>query len=141
MLATYQPSCFAEATQDKQFIEKILTDSFGRQYRVVFAVSFVDGEVRGRVISATLIETAPQLKGDSINKAAFCLPSASSDILSPFSLLHNDNAPPSRTWIVARRAVGEDDSRFFFHFINIAHRRPSASIPACLGTSIFLRTR
>lgn len=48
-----------------RFIEKILTDSFGRQYRVLFAVSFVDGEIKGRVISATLIQTTAQLRGDS----------------------------------------------------------------------------
>jgi hypothetical protein len=42
MLTPYRP----------QFIEKILTDAYGREFRVTFAVSFVDGEVRGRIISA-----------------------------------------------------------------------------------------
>ncbi len=47
MLTPYRP----------QFIEKVLTDAAGRRFRVVFAVSFVDGEARGRIVSATEINT------------------------------------------------------------------------------------
>ena len=39
-----------------RFVEKILTDASGRQFRVVFAVSFVGGEVRGHIVSATEIK-------------------------------------------------------------------------------------
>jgi len=39
-----------------RFVEKILTDASGRQFRVVFAVSFTNGEVRGRIVSATEIK-------------------------------------------------------------------------------------
>ncbi len=47
-----------------QFVTKILTDQYGRQYRVVFAVSLVNGEVRGRIISASLLTPeAPKLAG------------------------------------------------------------------------------
>lgn len=35
-----------------RFIEKILTDRSGRQFRVLFLVSLVNGEVRGQIISA-----------------------------------------------------------------------------------------
>src|ERR1035437_5955779 len=35
-----------------RFIEKILTDRNGRQFRVLFLVSLVNGEVRGQIISA-----------------------------------------------------------------------------------------
>ncbi|MDR3558621.1 MAG: hypothetical protein P4L61_03750 [Candidatus Pacebacteria bacterium] len=33
-------------------MEKVLTDRNGRQYRVLFLVSLIDGEVRGQIVSA-----------------------------------------------------------------------------------------
>jgi len=75
MLAPYRP----------QFVEKILADSFGRQFRVVFAVSYsIDGEVRGRIVSAQPIEL---LKGSTIrSQANACLPCAQSLNLQSFNL-------------------------------------------------------
>jgi hypothetical protein len=35
-----------------RFIEKVLTDRSGRQFRVLFLVSLVNGEVRGQIVSA-----------------------------------------------------------------------------------------
>jgi hypothetical protein len=35
-----------------RFIEKVLTDRTGRQFRVLFLVSLVNGEVRGQIVSA-----------------------------------------------------------------------------------------
>jgi hypothetical protein len=35
-----------------RFIEKILTDRNGQQFRVLFLVSLVNGEVRGQIVSA-----------------------------------------------------------------------------------------
>ena len=35
-----------------RFIEKVLTDRGGQQFRVLFLVSLVDGEVRGQIVSA-----------------------------------------------------------------------------------------
>jgi hypothetical protein len=35
-----------------RFIEKVLTDRAGRQFRVLFLVSLINGEVRGQIISA-----------------------------------------------------------------------------------------
>ena len=86
MLTSYRP----------RFIEKTLTDSFGRQYRVLFAVSFVDGEVRGRVISATLIQNVAQLDGDSVydhsgshsSNGAFLLSGFSSKKEAAFEYVH-----------------------------------------------------
>lgn len=64
MLAPYRP----------QFIEKILTDAYGRRYRVVFAVSYVNGEVRGHIVSAREIEAVLKLTGQVAHFAGqFCL--------------------------------------------------------------------
>jgi hypothetical protein len=42
-----------------RFIEKVLTDRAGRQFRVLFLVSLVNGEVRGQIVSAQpIFETA-----------------------------------------------------------------------------------
>ncbi len=102
MLTTYK---------QPQFIEKILTDSFGRQYRVLFAVSFIDGEIRGRVVSATQIERSLKLvAGSQENRTNFCLPCAkssqllpsssklpaASSIVSPYIELYFFNSQPTR---------------------------------------------
>ena len=42
---------------NSQFIEKILTDRYGRQFRCLFLVALVDGEVKGRLVSARPIFT------------------------------------------------------------------------------------
>ena len=42
-----------------RFIEKVLTDRNGQQFRVLFLVSLVNGEVRGQIVSAQpIFETA-----------------------------------------------------------------------------------
>lgn len=76
------------AISRQQFLEKTVTDSFGRQYRVVFAFSFVDGEVRGRVISAELISETLTLKGrvNEFKASGLCLPCARAT-LTPYSVL------------------------------------------------------
>ena len=98
MLTTYK---------QPQFIEKILTDSFGRQYRVLFAVSFVDGEIRGRVISATPISllkgstnggsTSVFLLAGQSKKEVFAeyIP-AFAPIISPYIELYFFNSQPTR---------------------------------------------
>lgn len=43
MLTPYKP----------QFVEQIFTDQTGRQFRLVFLVSFVDGRLKGQLVSAT----------------------------------------------------------------------------------------
>lgn len=94
MLAPYRP----------QFVEKILTDGAGRRFRVVFAVSFVNGEARGRIVSAQEIQT---IKGQAAE--TLCLPGISAQkhsegissdfapIASPyFSLDFLINSQPTR---------------------------------------------
>lgn len=69
-----------------QFIEKILTDAYGRQFKVVFAVTIIDGEFRGRIVSATEIKS---LAGEI--EPALCLSGYYSnsetqeDIVSPYA--------------------------------------------------------
>src|ERR1035437_4158582 len=46
-----------------RFIEKVLTDRNGQQFRVLFLVSLVDGEVRGQIISAQPIFEAVKAVG------------------------------------------------------------------------------
>ena len=80
MLTPYRP----------QFIEKIMTDASGRRFRVLFAVSFVNGEVRGRVISAEPIEhKSLELRGESYEKSTetLCLPYVAIAIITPTSYL------------------------------------------------------
>ena len=98
------------AYRQPKFIEKILTDTLGRQYRVLFAVSFVDGEIRGRVVSATPIERSLKLvAGSQENRTNFylpcaksaCLPSSSelqahSSFVSPYIELYFFNSQPTR---------------------------------------------
>jgi len=38
-----------------KFVEKTISDSFGRQYRAVFIVTFEGEKVKGRLISITLL--------------------------------------------------------------------------------------
>ncbi|MDE2172836.1 MAG: hypothetical protein KGJ33_02750 [Patescibacteria group bacterium] len=55
-----------------EYITRILSDAAGRQFRVTFAVTLVNGELRGRIISAELIA---HLGGDAATNS-FCLPCA-----------------------------------------------------------------
>jgi len=98
------------AYRQQQFIEKILTDSFGRQYRVLFAVSFVDGEIRGRVVSATPLPIVNRLTGHSYTgSTCVYLPAANSNnkifaeyrhafipIVSPYIELYFFTSQPTR---------------------------------------------
>ena len=81
MLAPYRP----------QFIEKILTDAYGRRYRVVFAVSYLNGEVRGHIVSARAIEAVLKLSGqvtDTIGQlrlSGSCSSKEPEEIVSPYA--------------------------------------------------------
>ncbi len=59
-----------------QFISRVFTDQSGRQFRLLFLVLVVDGELRGRLISAEPLANtrAAQLVGevaDGVNGAFF----------------------------------------------------------------------
>jgi len=59
MLTPYKP----------QFVEKIFTDQMGQQFRLVFLVTIIDGEVKGRLVSAQ-----PIAKSVAEQPCATCLP-------------------------------------------------------------------
>ena len=59
-----------------QFIEKILTDANGRQFRVVFMVSLVNGELKGRIISVKPVAANVLALAGAVSDAGFCLPCA-----------------------------------------------------------------
>ena len=42
----------AELQRDAQFVEKIATDRFGQQFKLTFLVAIVDGQLKGRLVSA-----------------------------------------------------------------------------------------
>ncbi len=69
-----------------RFIEKIVTDAYGRQFRAIFFVSLVDGEVRGRVVSIQpMAQSALALEG-AVSDGALCLPAWASneEICTPY---------------------------------------------------------
>ena len=94
-----------------QFVEKILTDRHGRQFRCLFLVALVDGEVKGRLISAELLKpTSYQLQATSsklylpilkkkpvISQFEFLLPITSSFVPKDFSFVTSQmTRAPSR---------------------------------------------
>ncbi|MDE1974993.1 MAG: hypothetical protein KGI49_00580 [Patescibacteria group bacterium] len=89
MLAPYRP----------QFVEKILTDALGRQYKVVFAISYTpEGSARGRIVS---VQPVLSLSGNAITNNAsasanLCLPCTLSDkgILTPYLSLFISTVSP-----------------------------------------------
>lgn len=53
MLTAYRP----------HFIERVFTDQAGRQFRLVFLVTFVDGQLKGRLVSAEPISSKARTSG------------------------------------------------------------------------------
>ncbi len=45
-------ACVPSAEQIPQFVEKIMTDRSGRQFKLTFLVAIVDGQLKGRLVSA-----------------------------------------------------------------------------------------
>ncbi len=58
-----------------QFVEKILTDVKGRQFKALFLVSLVNGEVNARLISLQLISPKALALEGAIAQDIFFLPS------------------------------------------------------------------
>lgn len=54
-----------------QFISRNFTDCNGRQFRLTFLVAIVNGELKGRLVSAEPIGSQLSLEGRS---GSFCLP-------------------------------------------------------------------
>ncbi|OHA26638.1 MAG: hypothetical protein A3D52_03075 [Candidatus Taylorbacteria bacterium RIFCSPHIGHO2_02_FULL_44_36] len=67
---------------NSQFVEKILTDRHGRQFRCLFLVVLVDGEIRGHLVSAKEISVSVRFRFsqlcENLNLTGFhrnfCLP-------------------------------------------------------------------
>jgi hypothetical protein len=62
-----------------RFIEKILTDANGRQFKALFFVALVNGEVSARLISLQLISPKALAIEGAISQDIFFLPSYSSN--------------------------------------------------------------
>jgi len=57
---------------NSQFVEKILTDRYGRQFRCLFLVALVDGEVRVKLVSTQQIYRH-LTSVNPVNSAKLCL--------------------------------------------------------------------
>lgn len=58
-----------------QFISRVFTDVSGRQFRLTFLVTLVNGEVRGRLVSADPISpVVARLSGEVSTGSIPCLP-------------------------------------------------------------------
>lgn len=101
MLTTYKP----------QFIEKIFTDQLGQQFRLTFLVTIVDGEYRGRLVSAEPISKKVDLLNGKVSSSEtpVCLPiiceqkepdtaytPSCKEVISPFNSLFFFMSQPTR---------------------------------------------
>jgi len=86
-----------------KFVEKILTNAKGEQFRVVFCVSLIGGEIKAHIVSATPISQGLE------QKKVLCLPvvlekvaqeftytPAFAPVLSPFNQFFFFNSQPTR---------------------------------------------
>ena len=70
MLTAYKPENRSLQTyQGGRFIEKIFTDQAGQQFKVVFFVTLVNGELKGSIVSAS-----PLPKNSFATQDVVCLP-------------------------------------------------------------------
>jgi len=93
-----------------QFMSRIFTDASGRRFRLTFLVAIVDGEVRGRLVSAEPISASVVQLSGAVSDGYFCLPiicnnkkpateyvSTYAPVVSPFfSLEFLINSQPTR---------------------------------------------
>ena len=99
-----------KALNNSQFVSRIFTDINGRQFRLNFFVTIVNGEIRGRLISAQPISSDTALLTGEVSDGSVCLPIACDNkkpstvytpafvpIVSPyFSLEFLINSQPTR---------------------------------------------
>jgi hypothetical protein len=84
MLVTYNQSLKPVLdTSIPQFMSRVFCDQSGRQFRLTFLVTIVNGEFKGRLVSAEPLSNRPALAGevsfnssnsDAANNEVFCLP-------------------------------------------------------------------
>ena len=68
------------AASTPQLIERIFTDKCGRQFKMIFLVAVVDGEIKGKLVSVQpLSQSTLKLKGNSVTSDIICLPIVCSD--------------------------------------------------------------
>ncbi|MFA6273068.1 MAG: hypothetical protein WC673_01055 [Candidatus Paceibacterota bacterium] len=61
---------------NSQFVEKILTDRYGRQFRCLFLVALVDGEVKGKLVAiqpVVKVEPSQKCEGSTFTDYKKCL--------------------------------------------------------------------
>lgn len=63
-----------KALNNSQFVSRIFTDANGRQFRLNFFVTIVNGEIRGHLISAQPISSATPLLTGEVSGGSLCLP-------------------------------------------------------------------
>jgi hypothetical protein len=79
-----------------QFVTKILTSPTGEQYRVVFLVALVNGEVKAQVISAECLSTLCLAEATTKSPVTFTYTPTFSEKLSLFNELFFFNSQPTR---------------------------------------------
>lgn len=75
MTASYINNSFPsiyDASSAPQMIERIFTDLHGRQFRMVFLVAVVNGELKGRLVSAQPLPTKARIAGNVSDATAPC---------------------------------------------------------------------
>ncbi len=61
-------------TGASQLLERVFTDQSGRQFRMVFLVAIVNGEVKGRLVSAQPISNTSRELNGQVSSGTICLP-------------------------------------------------------------------
>ena len=97
-------ACIPSAEQIPQFVEKIFTDQSGRQFKLTFLVAIVDGQLKGRLVSAQ-----PLAQSFKNTEQVLCLPitcpknetvteytPAFAPIVSPYNELFFFTSQPTR---------------------------------------------
>jgi hypothetical protein len=92
-----------------QFISRVFTDRYGRNFRLTFFVSVVDGQVKGRLVSAEPLKRSVQLFIRGEHSECSCLPisfdlkkasteyvSAYVPVVSPYTSLIYSISQPTR---------------------------------------------
>lgn len=82
-----------------QFVTKILTSANGEQYKVVFLVALVNGEVKAQIISAEpMVKATPVCLPKAVVKspATFTYVAPTTPVVSFFNELFFFNSQPTR---------------------------------------------
>ena len=56
---------------DIRFISRVFTDTLGRQFKLTFLVALVDGEIKGRLVSAQQISKSLELPSSTSDHSSF----------------------------------------------------------------------